>query len=155
MGHGCHRCGSPNSCECSRATAASAPPKNYLPPELAAQILERENRLERGGPPDAEPLPDDERELLTILAEECGEVVQRCTKILRFGMRVNPWTGKHNRDQLELELGDVQAIARVLDALDVVDRRRIEDYADKKIAALRKPDGRLRYAKIPAAKGFR
>lgn len=121
--------------------------KNHLPPELAAQILEREALLQ------AAPLTDDVRELLTILAEECGEVVQRCTKILRFGFTTNPWTGKHNGDQLELELGDVQAIQRVLDALGVVDAERISGYASDKIRALRKLDGRLRHARVPAAKG--
>ena len=63
-----------------------APAKNYLPPELAAQIMEREASNERAQVSDlGAPLPDDVREMLTILAEECGEVVRRCTKILRFG----------------------------------------------------------------------
>ena len=56
------------------------------------------------------------RELLTILAEENAEVVQRCTKILRFDLRVNPWTGVHNRESLERELGDVLAIMGLLAA---------------------------------------
>ena len=116
---------------------------NYLPPELAAQILERDAELT------ASPLPDDVREILTILAEECGEVVQRCTKILRFGLTVNPWNGKHNREQLESELGDVAAMLRMLSAMGVISSREVAVAACKKLAAMRRPDGRLRHAKIP------
>lgn len=117
--------------------------KNHLPPELAAQILEREAELSRA------PLPDDVRELVTMLAEECAEVGQRCTKILRFGLTVNPWTGKHNRDQLELELGDLAAMVWLLDALGVVDGRRVDINRRAKIQALKRQDGRTRYVKIP------
>ena len=117
--------------------------KNYLPPELAAAILEREAQI------CAAPLAEDIRELITLQAEECVEAAQRCTKILRFGLTENPWNGKHNRDTFESEMGDVVAIARILIALRVIDARRITDYADAKIEALRRPDGRLRVAKVP------
>lgn len=117
--------------------------KNHLPPELAAQILERDAKFA------AAPLPEDVRELLTCLAEECGEVVQRCTKILRFGLTKNPWNGKHNRDTLESELGDLFAICVVLKALDVINGERVDAYTLLKIEALRVPDGRLRVAKVP------
>lgn len=118
---------------------------NYLPPELAAQILEREAANQN----QAAPLDEGVRELLTVQIEELVEAAQRCTKILRFGLTVNPWTGLHNRDTLEIEMGDVVAIMRALVAHEVIDGDRISDYADRKIEALRRPDGRLRIAKIP------
>jgi NTP pyrophosphatase (non-canonical NTP hydrolase) len=114
----------------------------HLPPELAAQVLERHNCVEGS-------ITDAERELLTILAEECGEVVQRCTKIQRFGMTENPWTGKHNRAELEAELGDVIAMMRILAARGTIRGEIVAMRGDKKIAALRVPDGRLRVAVVP------
>jgi len=124
--------------------------KNHLPPELAARILEREAELR------ANPLGADVAEIATVLSEECAEaavelmkVVQRCTKILRFGLTVNPWTGVHNRDAIELELGDVVAMIRALHANQVIDLERVSTCADRKLEALRRPDGRLRIAKIP------
>lgn len=116
---------------------------NQLPPELATQILEREELLKKF------PMSEDVRELLTILAEECGEVVQRCTKVLRFGFTKNPWNGKRNKDELELELGDVLAIVRALAALGAIELHHLDQYADVKLAKMRVPDGRLRHAKIP------
>jgi NTP pyrophosphatase (non-canonical NTP hydrolase) len=116
---------------------------HHLPPELAAQILERDAELA------ANPLPEDLRELLTILAEECVESAQRCTKILRFGMLPNPWTGRHNRETLEAELGDLFAIVRILHARGDVDWVKIIAHAEAKIFALRKPNGRLRHAQVP------
>lgn len=117
--------------------------KNYLPPELAAQILERDAEIE------ANPLDPGIRELLIVLAEECGETVQRVTKILRFGFTTSPWTGKNNRDELELELADIGAMVRALDAHGVINLDRVNRLVDKKLAALRPPNGRLRHAKIP------
>lgn len=119
------------------------PDKNHLPAELAAKILEREAAQR------AAEIPEDTRELVTLLAEECAEGAQACTKILRFGLTINPWTGKYNRDVLEYELGDVIAAIRALHALGVVDIERILRRADRKLHALRADDGRLRHARIP------
>jgi len=115
---------------------------NYLPPELASKLLETQ-KLE-----DTEVSPEVE-ELLYLQAEECAETVQRCTKILRFGLRINPWTGEHNRETLERELGDILAVARLLQAYNVISLDTVAKYSEEKIEALRKPDGRLRVAKVP------
>lgn len=55
------------------------------------------------------PLPSDhERELLTILIEECAEVRQRATKMLRFGRdEVQPGQDFTNADRLAKEIGDL------------------------------------------------
>lgn len=55
------------------------------------------------------PLPTDrERELLTILIEECAEVQQRATKMLRFGRdEIQPSQSQTNMERLGLEVGDL------------------------------------------------
>lgn len=51
-----------------------------------------------------------EAELIALLLEECGEVVQVCGKILRHGIwSYHPETREVNRDLLIKELGDVLA----------------------------------------------
>lgn len=56
-----------------------------------------------------------EAERLTLLIEECSEVIQAATKILRYGYQSHHPTGEYdNREQLEIELGDVMAIADLM-----------------------------------------
>lgn len=58
-----------------------------------------------------------EAELLAMLMEECGEVVQACGKILRHGYESHHPFDKSmgsNRQQLAKELRDVEAIASML-----------------------------------------
>lgn len=47
-------------------------------------------------------------EALIVLAEECGEVVQECCKILRFGFE------RTNQKALEMEIGDVMCLFEYL-----------------------------------------
>ena len=68
-------------------------------------------------------LTEAQRERLEMLAEEAGEVVQACTKILRHGYNsYNPVTnGPSNRFQLMKELLDVFTICeRMIDYGDIV-----------------------------------
>lgn len=103
--------------------------------------------------PFGEPLSPEVTEILTILAEECGEVVQRVTKILRFGFRRNPWDDKDNVERLEQELGDVAALVECLHHLDVIDTSRVVDNAVKKLKAFLVEEDptrpRLRHASEP------
>lgn len=59
-----------------------------------------------------EPLPTPyERELLIILIEECAEVMQRATKMLRFGVEeIQPGQPDTNRLRLSDETGDLYAM---------------------------------------------
>lgn len=58
-------------------------------------------------------------ELLVLLVEECGEVIQAATKCLRFGYDVDHGTGYgNNRDALAKEMGELTAIR---DALELDD----------------------------------
>lgn len=52
---------------------------------------------------------------LEILAEECAEVIQIKSKIVRFGFNdYHPKNGMPNRDALEQELGDILAMITIL-----------------------------------------
>jgi len=51
-------------------------------------------------------------EALTILAEECGELVQVISKIRRFGIEDN--SVKNKREWLAQEIGDVAAMIDIL-----------------------------------------
>ena len=55
-------------------------------------------------------------ELLEILAEECGEIVQEKSKIFRFGMNATSWhdTTKLHSECLAQELGDFLAMVELL-----------------------------------------
>lgn len=60
-----------------------------------------------------------ENELLTILIEECAEVIQRATKAQRFGLtEVQPGQPLSNSTRLAHEIGDL---------FEVVDRLRAEN----------------------------
>lgn len=51
-----------------------------------------------------------QREILTILVEECAEVIQRATKALRFGLQeVQPGQVWTNDCRLAQEIGDLYA----------------------------------------------
>ena len=50
------------------------------------------------------------KETLTILSEECAEVVQANSKLIRFGV-----DNEENKDHLEQELGDIMAMICILD----------------------------------------
>lgn len=78
---------------------------------------------------DIMPLPTErERELLYLLIEECAEVQQRATKMLRFGrdevQRGQPHT---NRIRLSHEIGDLREIIDRAVAADLVDFAGIGD----------------------------
>lgn len=67
-----------------------------------------------------------DRELLTILAEECCEVGQRVSKALRFGlMEIQPGQPLSNAERIASELGDLLATAEELN--DVIDWRIVEN----------------------------
>ena len=54
---------------------------------------------------------DTEHEALTVLMEECGEVIQECSKIIRFGA---------DYTRLNKELGDLFALIQILDSFGVL-----------------------------------
>ncbi len=94
-------------------------------------------------------MPPADVECLAIVAEECGEAVQRVGKILRFGMVTSPYTGKHNRDTLEAELGDVLAAIALLNHNGVIDSARVLAHAEEKVRGYAVDPGRVRHAHVP------
>ena len=68
-----------------------------------------------------------DQEALTILMEECGEVIQEASKIIRFNQ------GELiNIVRLSKEIGDVLCLVDVLNSLGLVDESIIEDSIRKK-----------------------
>lgn len=61
------------------------------------------------------------RELLETLAEECAEVIKRCTKAMRFGLEeIQPGQEYSNARRIALEVGDVYEVVNRLEALSVL-----------------------------------
>ena len=77
-------------------------------------------------------------EVLAILAEECGELVQAVTKILRHGIYSHhPESAQvTNRDLLEKEMGDVLGAMRMVCEAHIADRDAIYLQARGKLARL-------------------
>jgi len=73
------------------------------------------------------------KEVMDILQEECAEVIQAVSKISRFGIdNFKPGKPKTNREHLEEELGDLQAMVDILQELDIVSFSNIEKAAEAK-----------------------
>ena len=73
------------------------------------------------------------KEVMDILQEECAEVIQAISKISRFGLdNLKPGKPKTNREHLEEELGDLQAMVEILQELDIVSYTNIEKAAEAK-----------------------
>lgn len=65
--------------------------------------------------PNGIPLTDFERELLVILMEECAEVIQAASKLVRFGKENRPDNGESNVCTLSVEYGEVLAVAEMVE----------------------------------------
>jgi len=65
-------------------------------------------------------------ELLTVLMEECGEVIQEAAKIMRFGQQ------PENLVRFEKEIGDLQCMINLCQEYDLVSFTNIEEYAEQK-----------------------
>ena len=64
-----------------------------------------------------------DHEILSITQEECSEVAQAVSKCFRFG-KDGEWQGKTNRENLEMEIGDVLAMIDIL-----VERSYLSDWS--------------------------
>lgn len=65
-------------------------------------------------------------ELLTVLMEECGEVIQEAAKIMRFGQQ------PENLVRFEKEIGDLQCMISLCQEYDLISFTNIEEYAEQK-----------------------
>jgi NTP pyrophosphatase (non-canonical NTP hydrolase) len=73
------------------------------------------------------------KETLTILSEECAEVIQANSKLIRFG----PYD-EVNLAELEKELGDVMAMILILDYYGYIKLDNITDNIVPKLTKLKK-----------------
>jgi NTP pyrophosphatase (non-canonical NTP hydrolase) len=71
-------------------------------------------------------------ELLTITMEECAEVTQVCSKVMRFGDDPETLTS------LEKEIGDLLCMIDMLQADDIISFTTVEEYAMAKREKLKK-----------------
>lgn len=61
--------------------------------------------------PNGTPLTDREREVLVILMEECAEVIQAASKLIRFGKENRPDQAHlPNSEVLGIEIGDLKCM---------------------------------------------
>jgi NTP pyrophosphatase (non-canonical NTP hydrolase) len=67
-----------------------------------------------------------DKELLTITMEECAEVIQACSKIIRFGETPT------NLTALEKEIGDLYCMIDLIHENDYISYTRIDDYVSAK-----------------------
>ena len=91
-------------------------------------ILKRENGSSR---------IDYDVELLTITMEECAEVIQACSKIIRYGME-SEYGGMTARETLEKELGDLQCMIDLLHQNDTVSFTAMDEHSMAKHEKLKK-----------------
>ena len=73
------------------------------------------------------------KETLTILSEECAEVVQANSKLIRFGTHDD-----QNIAELEKELGDVMAVIMILDYYGYIKLDNIQKNIEPKLQKLKK-----------------
>lgn len=78
-----------------------------------------------------------QEELLVITMEECGELIQACSKILRSGKA----QGK-NLTNLQDEVGDVACMIDLLNKNELVSSKKIENRKLEKLQKLK------RYSKL-------
>lgn len=71
------------------------------------------------------------QQLMIITAEECGELTQRCSKILRRYETINDIEEEQRQKFLE-EAGDVYCMLELLVEHGIVDWKELKDRADVK-----------------------
>lgn len=80
---------------------------------------------------------DKVNEIYAITQEECAEVVQAISKVMRFGLDTTH-NGRTNREHLSEELGDLQCMISLLIETGVCDISDVKSAAQRKREKLRK-----------------
>ena len=78
------------------------------------------------------------QQLMVILSEECGELIQTCSKILRRGCIDLDDTSSEYYESFVEELGDVYAMIDILHEWDIMSWEQIEHRAEYKRKKLEK-----------------
>ncbi len=74
------------------------------------------------------------QELMTITMEECGELIQQCSKSIRYNKY-------YDNEKLIEEIGDVYAMIKLLNKYDIVSWDEIEERVKVKNDKLKKWSG--------------
>lgn len=77
-------------------------------------------------------------ESLTILTEECAEVIQTISKIFRFGIDATYNDSPTNVESLHQELGDLLAMIDILSNIGLIDNDTLTLAKQKKFDKLQK-----------------
>jgi len=72
-------------------------------------------------------------EVLTILSEECAEVIQVASKLQRFGV-----DDVKNKKRLQDEVGDLIAVIVILHTLGIVNEKDIQKQVKRKLRKLKR-----------------
>ena len=86
--------------------------------------------------PTGTPLTEHEREILVILMEECGEVVQAASKLIRFGRESYLGYGE-NVAVLSAEIGDLLCVVDIAKRLALMRDQEIHNGTLRKIERLK------------------
>jgi len=74
-----------------------------------------------------------------MLAEECAEVIQAKSKLIRYGLNhINPLKGHNAIHDLEMELGDILALVDILVENNTVSAVNLENHKQDKFKRLEK-----------------
>lgn len=84
-----------------------------------------------------DPVKEYNDELLTILMEECAEVIQAASKIIRFGVD-SEYNGDNAVEVLEKELGDLYCMIDLVHANDMISFTKLDEHAQAKYEKLKK-----------------
>ena len=80
-----------------------------------------------------------ETEMLALIAEEAGEIVQAVGKILRHGFdsrHPRDLNGPDNRERLVRELGDLKAAIVIADQNNIIDAFHVQTAVQDKLARI-------------------
>ena len=75
-------------------------------------------------------IKDNDDELMVITMEECGELIQACSKAMR--------TREYSSQQLTEEVGDVMCMVGLLMQYGLIDEKEVEERVTVKLAKLAK-----------------
>ena len=76
-------------------------------------------------------------EVLIITQEECAEVSQAISKILRFGIS-GSWENRTNKERLEQEIGDLLCLVDILYEKGIISQSMVEASSEYKREKLQK-----------------